>query len=145
VPWTPLFRMNVKRLEGVGELSLCKLLGGLARSGQGGGGRGRRTLAKRASPGRNAADWRPKANTSAGKDGKEDDDEGNDVPEYVQWMAKDHNRPCVALCRSPFFGDMILSVGDWNFHIWKMDDFTVRQTPEGRQKQPIFTSPDANT
>ncbi|GMI50247.1 hypothetical protein TeGR_g4809 [Tetraparma gracilis] len=121
VPWTPLFRMNVKRLEGVGELSLSE--------------EGELVF----------ADWRPKANTSAGKDGKEDDDEGNDVPEYVQWMAKDHNRPCVALCRSPFFGDMILSVGDWNFHIWKMDDFTVRQTPEGRQKQPIFTSPDANT
>jgi hypothetical protein len=144
--------MNVKRLEGVGELSLCKLLGGLARSGQGGGGEGEVDPSKKSKflcsseEGELVfADWRPKANTSAGKDGKEDDDEGNDVPEYVQWMAKDHNRPCVALCRSPFFGDMILSVGDWNFHIWKMDDFTVRQTPEGRQKQPIFTSPDANT
>jgi len=49
-------------------------------------------------------------------------------------MAKDHNRPCVALAKSPFFKDTIVSVSDWSFHIWKLDS-----------DKPIFSSPDAST
>jgi len=48
----------------------------------------------------------------------------------VKWVERDHFRPCVALERSPFFNDVLLSVGDWSFNLWK----------EGIQK-PIFSSP----
>lgn len=48
----------------------------------------------------------------------------------VLWSTQDHNRPTKALQRSPFFGDLLLSVGDWSFSLWR----------EGTQ-QPIFRSP----
>jgi len=134
-PWLPLFKMNVKRLEGVGELSLCKLLTDLGNKTSSGDEIDRRShiLCSSEEGDLVFADWRAKA---AGKqDTKDgDEDEGNDTPEYVQWMAKDHNRPCVALAKSPFFEDTIVSVSDWSFHIWKLDS-----------DKPIFSSPDAST
>ena len=47
---------------------------------------------------------------------------------------QDHPRPCVSLQKSPFFPDIYITVGDWNFRMWKVD----RQTP-------IFTSPNSST
>lgn len=47
---------------------------------------------------------------------------------------QDHPRPCVSLQKSPFFSDMYMTVGDWNFRLWKVDNET-----------PIFTSPNAST
>lgn len=47
----------------------------------------------------------------------------------VQWVRKDHFRPARCLERSPFFKDIILSIGDWDFNIWK----------EGFET-PLFTS-----
>lgn len=61
---------------------------------------------------------------SHGKDEK-DKDEEDDVDnsrDYVRWITRDHSRPCVALQQSPFFPDVLLSVGDWNFHIWRVSD-----------------------
>jgi WD40 repeat protein len=160
VPWMPLFRMNVKRLEGVGELSLCKLLTGLTKNANGnvttegtlvsdGQALKSKFICSSEEGDLVFADWRPKANSSNSKADDADAEDGSDVPEYVQWMASDHNRPCTALVRSPFFGDMLLSVGDWNFHIWKLEDFSANSsTPAGeaaKEKMPIFTSPDANT
>ncbi|CAM9205516.1 unnamed protein product, partial [Heterosigma akashiwo] len=49
-------------------------------------------------------------------------------------MERDHPRPCVALQRSPFFPDMVLSVGDWNFQLWRLDMPT-----------PVFSSPVSKT
>jgi hypothetical protein len=40
----------------------------------------------------------------------------------------------VSLQKSPFFSDMYMTVGDWNFRLWKVDNET-----------PIFTSPNAST
>ena len=130
VPWLPIFRMNVKRLEGVGELSLCKLLSNLGSTEE--MDRRSHILATSEEGDLVYADWRAKRR-GGGKD-DDDDDAVNDVPEYVQWMAKDHNRPCVALQQSPFFKDMILSVSDWTFNIWKLG-----------QSKPVFSSPDAST
>ncbi|GMI04564.1 hypothetical protein TrLO_g114 [Triparma laevis f. longispina] len=132
IPWLPLFRMNVKRLEGVGELSLCRLLSNL-KSVEGDDTDKRSHILATSEEGDLVyADWRAKRKF-AGK-GDDDDDGANDVPEFVQWMAKDHNRPCVSLQQSPFFEDMILTVSDWTFNIWKL----------GHPK-PVFSSPDAST
>lgn len=37
----------------------------------------------------------------------------------------------MALARSPFFEDLVVSVGDWSFRLWRGADST----------QPIYTSP----
>jgi hypothetical protein len=52
---------------------------------------------------------------------------------YIRWTAEDHFRPSVALERSPFFSDVLLSVGDRGFHLWR----------EG-SREPIFRSPPAD-
>eukprot|EP00798_Chlamydomonas_sp_ICE-L_P031615 gene31615-6811_t len=45
--------------------------------------------------------------------------EGEDNPDYSKSCNQIHVGPIVALQRSPFFDDVILSVGDWCFQIWK--------------------------
>ena len=47
---------------------------------------------------------------------------------------QDHPRPCVSLQKSPFYPDIYMTVGDWNFRLWKVDCQT-----------PIFTSANAST
>merc|ERR1719326_2093283 len=51
-----------------------------------------------------------------------------------QRIVNDHFRPCNSLQRSPFYKDVMLSVGDWNFNLWK----------EG-MREPIFSSPMSST
>jgi dynein intermediate chain 3, axonemal len=62
------------------------------------------------------------AESSHGKDekDKEEEEEVDNSRDYVRWITRDHSRPCVALHQSPFFPDVLLSVGDWNFHIWRV-------------------------
>ena len=50
----------------------------------------------------------------------------------VLWSVPDHFRPGTCVHRSPFLDDIILSVGDWNFSLWK----------KGIQC-PIFKAPDS--
>lgn len=113
--WLPLFRMQLKRLEGVGELSLCKLCLGLGDETSSADGLDRRSqLFASTEEGEIVfADWR--ARPAGAKDDKGGDaaheDDGHEAPEYVQWMAPDHGRPCVALQPSPFFPEILLSVG----------------------------------
>jgi hypothetical protein len=52
--------------------------------------------------------------------GEDEEEEVETSREFVRWIARDHSRPCVGLQQSPFFSDILLSVGDWNFHIWKV-------------------------
>jgi dynein intermediate chain 3, axonemal len=63
---------------------------------------------------------------SHGKDekDKEEEEEVDNSRDYVRWITRDHSRPCVALHQSPFFPDVLLSVGDWNFHIWRVSHVT---------------------
>ena len=68
-----------------------------------------------------------------GEGGEKEGEEHQDAPEYVQWMAQDHGRPAVALQPSPFFPNIMVSVGDWHFQIWML----------GRQV-PIFASPSSS-
>ena len=94
---------------------------------------------------------------------KGDDDDGDGVVDggvsssYIKWIGRDHFRPCVAvssitilhpivitcthyafltslqLARSPYFSDVLLSVGQHSFNIWK----------DGI-KSPLFISPMAS-
>lgn len=139
--WNPLFRMQLKRLEGVGELSLCCSCIGFGNKDESADGVDRRSqIFTSTEEGEIVfADWRPPKSADAGgkkggEEGGKDDDEGHEAPEYVQWMAQDHARPAVALERSPFFKDIVMSVGDWNFQLWKLD-----------HQAPIFTSPASTT
>ena len=50
-------------------------------------------------------------------------------PEYTKKNMNHHYGPVVAIQRSPFFDDTLLTVGDWTFKIWK----------EGHT-EPIFKS-----
>jgi hypothetical protein len=136
-PWEPLFRIPLKRLEGVGELSLCKVcanLGDIASSFDGSDRRSQ-MLCDTEEGEVVFADWRATADAAA--PAAADDDAagggGGDAPEYARWMSPDHARPCVALEKSPFFPGVVLSVGDWNFRLWQLDHQT-----------PIFSSPTAS-
>ena len=158
-PWLPLFKMQLKRLEGVGELSLCRmaLLANAAKTGDfvdyskvgvaegddeaaGGDDNGpidrRSQLLVSTEEGEIVfADWRAAAAEAkeGGGGGEKEGEEHQDAPEYVQWMAQDHGRPAVALQPSPFFPNIMVSVGDWHFQIWML----------GRQV-PIFASPSSS-
>lgn len=60
------------------------------------------------------------------------------LPEYVQaiYESERNSRPCLALERSPFYEDLILTVHDFYFAIWKTSTLAERE-------EPIFRS--ANT
>ena len=140
--WAPIFKAQLKRMDGVGELSLCKVVctGCL-----------KPTLAQSSNvPG----DYRshilladeegdlmsvdvcalPKevdgGTAGKGKDDEEDGGHAEVARDFIKWMVKDHSRPAVSLRQSPFLPDIVLSVSDWNFHIWKVG-----------QEYPIFVSP----
>eukprot|EP01038_Epipyxis_sp_PR26KG_P004926 gene4926-6893_t len=140
--WGPIFKAHLKRLEGVSELSLCKVCETV----------NSKTSALSLSKGTNfSGDSRSQfliateegdvifADLSARRAEVKNDDEGDDedgetTKEFVKWIAVDHARPCVSLQESPFFPQILLSVSDWNFHIWK----------SGEDK-PLFTSPMSNS
>lgn len=52
-----------------------------------------------------------------------------DHPEFTKMNSHYHYGPVIAIQRSPFFEDTLLTVGDWTFKIWK----------EGHS-MPIFSS-----
>jgi len=55
--------------------------------------------------------------------------DGEENPDYMRYALQAHVGPIVALERSPFFDDIILTVGDWSFQVWR----------EG-QHTPLFSS-----
>ncbi|CAM9752810.1 unnamed protein product, partial [Phaeothamnion confervicola] len=160
--WLPLFRVQLNRTEGAGELTLCRVAvdlggggggGGICREGAAGVGGRSRIICTTEEGEIFSADWRAKAaaNATAGGGGlggggpggaggpgvgggPGGDDELEAAPDFVKWVARDHMRPSVALQKSPFFPDILLSVGDWSFHVWKAD-----------VQQPLFSSPAATT
>ncbi|CAM9349970.1 unnamed protein product [Ectocarpus sp. 12 AP-2014] len=146
-PWTPLFRLQLNRLE----LGLCRIVLDLGVAGDG------VTSDSKAEDGAEEvdmrsqlictteegeillADWRARVGANSGRGGGDEEaggggneggDGGDVAPEFVKWVSSDHTRPCVALDKSPFFPGVLLSVGDWSFQIWKV----------GLQK-PVFSSP----
>jgi len=81
------------------------------------------------------ADLCASKNDDAAQQSHHDDheEEADTAIQYVKWLAKDHPRPPVGLQQSPFFPDILLSVGDWSFHIWKIGE-----------EKPLFSSPLSN-
>lgn len=106
--WKPFLKMDVYRMDGTGELGLSRLLLQKdqtnpyfwATSDEG-------DLC--------LIDWsvRPAANP----------DEGPKITEYVKLMYESEKeyRPCLALQRSKFFPNLLLTVHDFHFAIWKID------------------------
>ena len=56
-----------------------------------------------------------------------------DHPEFTKSVSSHHFGPVLAIQRSPFYDDILLTVGEWTFRIWK----------EGINS-PIFTSHSAD-
>lgn len=128
--WGPIFKAHLKRMEGVGELSLCKvccsgnLTTAVSNDSNLAGDVRSHLLVSTEEGDVIFADLCGKkpAEPSHGKDekDKEEEEEVDNSRDYVRWITRDHSRPCVALHQSPFFPDVLLSVGDWNFHIWRV-------------------------
>jgi hypothetical protein len=135
--WAPIFRAPLKRSEGVGELSLSKLfsphasLGAKVASATEQTGEVRSHLVITAEEG-DLMYVDLTVAKSGGDHGHDDEDDAKDAGtrEFIAWTVPDHVRPAVALCMSPFFPDVILTVADSSFHIWRV----------GRD-QPLFVSP----
>jgi len=141
VLWAPIFKAALKRTEGVGELSLSSVCcTGLLKS---------TVSSKSELPG----DFRshlligteegdilfadicvPKSGATKAHGEDDEEEQGESVREFVRWLQPDHSRPAVAIQQSPFFPDILLSVSDWNFHLWKVG-----------QNKPFFVSPNSNT
>jgi len=137
--WAPIFRAPLKRLEGVGELSLCKVTssGNLKHSVASGTalpGDYRSHLMITTEEGdvlfADICASKTDENAPAQVHHEEHEEEVDTAIQYVKWLAKDHPRPSVGLQQSPFFPDVLLSVGDWSFHIWKVGE-----------EKPLFSSP----
>ena len=127
--WGPIFKAPLKRLDGVGELSLLKVCcsGAL-----------KPTVASQTAI---AGDFRshlivgteegdllladlcvPKAAGGAqhNAEAEEEDHAEESVREFVRWCRPDHSRPPVSIEQSPYFTDIVLTVSDWGFNIWKV-------------------------
>jgi dynein intermediate chain 3, axonemal len=127
--WTPIFRAHLKRMEGVGELSICRAA--YCPSVSQPMNLRSQILLSTEEGDILSADLSGKKGGGGGDSHKDDEDEeGTDSNDFVRWMAIDHSRPAVCLHISPFFNNIVLSVSDWNFHIWKIGE-----------DKPLFTSP----
>ena len=66
-------------------------------------------------------------NINAGHDAVGGGDGENKLAEYVrtQYDSERNSRPVLSLERSPFYDDILLTVHDFHFSIWKtsLDDF----------------------
>lgn len=130
--WSPVFRAGLKRLEGVGELSLCKVScsGTLKQSIYSktqlpGDPRSHLILATEEGDLMFADICGRKAESSAARDDDEEEGGGDASRELLKWMVADHVRPCVALQQSPHFADIVLTVSDMKFNIWKVIDGSI--------------------
>lgn len=141
--WAPLFRAHLKRLEGVGELSLCRVceIANSATTSQ------QQLVGKQSSfPGDCRAQFMVAteegdiifadlaARKGESSQHKEEEEEEESEFSCVKWITMDHARPAVHLQESPFFPQIVLSISDWNFHIWKIGE-----------DRPLFTSPQAHS
>ena len=146
--WTPIYKAHLKKVDGVGEISICKVsyTGAMntslitppvppVKAGENphpppvADPRAQLLLSTEEGDVLMADICAAKAETKARGD-DDDDDGGEGGRDYVKWLIKDHSRPSVALQVSPFFPDIALSVCDWGFHLWKIGSDI-----------PLFSSP----
>jgi len=129
--WTPLYRTIMTHMDGAGTLHLSKF-----------SIRGRLdTLYQKIVPESSMSDESRQLCTVSGSSLSCATEDGEfvcadwhrvnkDKDERVEWIGKDSHRGCVALCRSPFFPFLVLSVSPNSFNIWMED-----------QNTPLISSP----
>jgi hypothetical protein len=146
--WAPIFKTHLKRLDGVGELSLCRICetsnakyltstGNYFMIGKPAAFTGDNRAQFMISTEEGDiifADLSARKETTTTSAAKEEEGEEEDAEvSCVKWITKDHARPSVHVQESPFFPQIVLSISDWNFHIWKLGE-----------DKPLFTSPMAH-
>mmetsp|Transcript_31475 Transcript_31475/g.45303 ORF Transcript_31475/g.45303 Transcript_31475/m.45303 type:complete len:879 (+) Transcript_31475:10-2646(+) len=141
--WAPIFKAHLKRLEGVGELSLCKVCetANAKNSPFSFNNKSAITTGDSRSQFMIAteegdiifADLSIRKTEATNKEKEDEEDEDAEFS-CVKWIAVDHPRPSVYLQESPFFPQILLSVSDWSFNLWKLGE-----------SKPLFCSPLANT
>jgi WD40 repeat protein len=109
--WLPIHRVNLTNVDGTGELGGCQLA--IDKEGSS------KFYCATEEGELVFADWRTY--------------EGDEVSEHVLSCAIAHFGPVHSLQRSPFFPDILLTVADWTFNIWKAG-----------VQEPIISSPHAN-
>lgn len=133
IKWMPIYKIKPKQLIGSGNISFCHAFIPSANDGYDMMFYETTKVVCASEEGYLVSiNWSPKSS--------QDEECGEsmllrDIPpqDYVDWTKKDHNRPCIALDQSPFLPNLVLSVCDWNFHIWDIGDNT--------NTAPIFISP----
>eukprot|EP00292_Cryptomonas_paramecium_P009868 CAMPEP_0113689768 /NCGR_PEP_ID=MMETSP0038_2-20120614/17377_1 /TAXON_ID=2898 /ORGANISM="Cryptomonas paramecium" /LENGTH=266 /DNA_ID=CAMNT_0000610935 /DNA_START=9 /DNA_END=806 /DNA_ORIENTATION=- /assembly_acc=CAM_ASM_000170 len=68
---------------------------------------------------------------------KEEEEGGKSGSTFVQNRLRCQYGPVVALQKSPFFDDVLLTVGDWTFNVFKMGD----GAEEGGVETPVLVGP----
>jgi len=124
--WGPIFKAPLKRLDGVGELSLLKACcsGSLkpsvaSQTTMAGDFRSHLVIGTEEGDLLLADLCVPKSSGTHKEDDEEEHAEES-VREFVRWCKPDHSRPAVAIEQSPYFPDIVLTVSDWGFNIWKV-------------------------
>jgi hypothetical protein len=118
--WAPIHRIEVQKFDGSNELGLSKVL---LQAGQdkpqfwGASDEGELCL----------IDWSLKPISQG--------DDGVKMPDYVQYeyASEREYRPCLALDRSPFYPNLLMTVHNFHFALWRID------LPD--YNEPIFRSP----
>ncbi|RLN02703.1 hypothetical protein BBJ28_00011642 [Nothophytophthora sp. Chile5] len=160
VHFVPIYSISLGKVDSPGELTLQTLCLEKPREEAGGGGEGggagASALTSRFYCGTEEgefvyADWRPHA-TSKGSGRGEDPAAGGrggeEGVEYVQWLHRDHSRPILGLCPSPFFPSIFLTASESHFHLWNVAHqheagrgSDAAGAPGGASNGPIFVSP----
>ncbi|KAG7384859.1 WD repeat-containing protein 63 [Phytophthora pseudosyringae] len=156
VHFVPIYSISLAKIDSPGELSLQTLWLEKTReeSGAGGGEGGSGGVLPLTSKfycGTEEgefvyADWRPHAPAKGG--GNKGDDGGarggDEGVEYVQWLCRDHSRPILGLCASPFFPSIFLTASESHFHLWNVSqqfEAGDNANPSAASNGPIFVSP----
>lgn len=154
VHFIPIYSISLTKVESSGELGLKRFCFEKQKddgASSGGGSGNGPPLSSRFYCGTEEgefvyADWRPHA-AAASKSGSSQNaardtedgaggEGGSDGVEYVQWICRDHFRPVIGLCASPFFPSIFLTASESNFHLWN-----VSQHKASDSNGPIFMSP----
>ena len=130
--WVPLYKIKVKRLEGTGDLSLSRVC--LPNQNESSDQRKSQICCSSEEGEIVKIGWSSKEEKDCTE--KQDSAEKSCFAQnFVHWVKPDHMRPCFTMERSNFFPDFILTVSDWNFHIWHIENET---------EKPLFVSCDGS-
>ncbi|KAG6578232.1 Cytoplasmic dynein intermediate chain [Phytophthora cinnamomi] len=156
VHFVPIYSISLTKLDSPGELTLQTLWLEKTRDESGGGEGGSGGVPALTShfycgteEGEFVyADWRPHAPAKgAGNKGEDGGRGGEEGVEYVQWLCRDHSRPILGLCASPFFSSIFLTASESHFHLWNVAQqheggaAADAINPAAASKGPIFVSP----